>query len=337
MTLAEVARKAGVSAATVSRVLSGRSMVSPAMRDRVMSVVRELNYAPNVYAQALAGGRSRTLGMIVSNIENPFFLGVFMALEECATQQGYEVLVENTGYQRERLVDSIRSMLKRRVEGLAVVVSEMDRGLIDELAAQEVPVVFYDVGRPARNITNIRVRYDRGTQRMAEYLYSLGHRRFGFVGHHAGLGPLEERKRTFIEVMERFGRDVRFATASGADSPGGGRQAANDLLSTSLEPTAILCANDHMAVGVLRELHDRGLRVPADVSVAGFDNIALAEHLCPSLTTARIPQREIGRLTFESLVFGDGARAREILIEPELIVRESSGAAPAPTNRKRRN
>jgi LacI family transcriptional regulator len=233
VTLAEVARRAGVSAATVSRVMSGRTVVSPAIRDRVMRVVREVNYAPNVHAQALAGGRSRTLGMIVSNIENPFFLGVFVALEEFATQQDYEVLVEHTGYRRERLVDSIRSMLKRRVEGLAVIVSEMDQGLIDELAAQDVPVVFYDVGRPARNITSIRVRYDKGTQRIAEYLYSLGHRRFGFIGHHAGLGPLEERKRTFVEVMERFGKGVRFASASGMDSPGGG---AMPRLSCSVRP-----------------------------------------------------------------------------------------------------
>ncbi|MCL4794185.1 MAG: LacI family transcriptional regulator [Bryobacteraceae bacterium] len=335
MTLAEVARRAGVSAATVSRVLSGSPAVKPSMRERVLTVVRQVNYLPNVHAQALAGGRSRTLGMIVSNIENPFFLGVFMALEEHATQQEYEVLVEHTGYRRERLVASIRSMLKRRVEGLAVIVSEMDRGLIEELAAQDVPVVFYDVGRPARNITSIRVRYDRGTQRTAEYLYSLGHRRFGFVGHHAGLGPLEERKRTFTEVMERFGKGVRFATASGMDSPAGGRHAAGDLLSGTLRPTAILCANDHMAVGVLRELHDRGLRVPDDVSVAGFDNIGLAEHLCPSLTTVRIPQRMIGQLAFEALMFGDAAKPRDIVIEPELIVRESSGPAPG-TNRRRR-
>lgn len=330
MTLAEVARRAGVSAATVSRVLNGRPAVKPSMRDRVMSVVRQLNYAPNVHAQALAGGRSRTLGMIVSNIENPFFLGVFMALEEFATQQNYEVLVEHTGYRRETLVESIRSMLKRRVEGLAVIVSEMDRGLIEELAAQDVPVVFYDVGRPAHNITSIRVRYDKGTQRTAEYLYSLGHRRFGFVGHHAGLGPLEERKRTFFEVMERFGKGVKCAAASGLDSPSGGRHAAGELLSSPLRPTAILCANDHMAVGVLRELHDRGLHVPRDVSVAGFDNIALAEHLCPSLTTVRIPQRSIGQMAFEALVYGDTVRGRDIVIEPELIVRESSGPARAP-------
>jgi len=336
MTLTEVARKAGVSAATVSRVLNGSPVVKPAMRERVMAVVRQVNYAPNVHAQALAGGRSRTLGMIVSNLENPFFLGVFRALEECSARQGYEVVVEHTGYQRDRLVESIRSMLKRRVEGLAVVVSEMDRGAIEELAAQEVPVVFFDLGRPARNITTIRVRYDKGTQRIAEYLYSVGHRRFGFVGHHAGLGPLEERKRTFEEVMERFGAGVWYATASGMDSPGGGRYAASELLSGELKPTAILCANDHMAVGVLRELRDRGLSAPEDVSVAGFDNIALAEYLCPSLTTVRIPQGEIGQLTFEALVFGNGDKARDIVIEPELIVRESSGPAPAAKVRRRR-
>lgn len=334
MTLAEVARQAGVSAATVSRVLSGRAAVSSPTRQRVLSVVRQLNYQPNVYAQALAGGRSHTIGMIVSNIENPFFLGVFCSLEEMASTQGYEVVVENTGYRRERLVNSIRSMLKRRVEGLAVIVSEMDGSLLDELAAQEVPTVFYDVGRPARNITNIRVRYDRGTFRVAEYLHSLGHRRLAFVGHHSGLGPLQERRRTFAQVMESFGPGVEWEAATGPDSPAGGRSATAQILSSPLRPTAILCANDYMAIGVIRELRDRGLSVPEDVSVSGFDNITLAEHLCPALTTVRIPQHEIGQLAFEALLFGPSGSGREIFIDPELIVRESTGPAP---KRKRRS
>lgn len=334
MTLARVASKAGVSAATVSRVLSGSATVSAPVRDRVLSVVRQLNYQPNVHAQALAGGRSRTLGMIVSNIENPFFLGIFVSLERLAAQRGYEVVVENTDYRRERLVNSIRSMLQRRVEGLAVIVSEMDASLIDELAAQDVPAVFYDVGKPARNITNIRVRYDRGTLRTAEYLYSLGHRAFGFIGHHSSLGPLQERRRTFIEVMRSLGERVRYETASGPDSPGGGRAALAELLDGTLRPTAILCANDYMAVGVLRELYNRGLSVPGDVSVAGFDNVHFAEYLCPALTTVRIPQRQIGQLAFEALLLNTPGRPSEIVIEPELIVRESTGSAPRRRRRK---
>lgn len=328
MTLAEVARKAGVSAATVSRVLSGRTAVSPHVRDRVLSVVQKLNYHPNVHAQALAGGRSRTLGMIVSNIENPFFLGIFVSLEEMASQQGYEVVVEHTGYHRDRLINSIHSMLKRRVEGLAVIVSEMDKSLIADLAAQDVPVVFYDVGTPAKNITNIRIRYDRATRRIAEYLHSLGHRSFGFVGHHPGLGPLQERRRAFVEAMRRFGGDVRFATASGPDSPEGGRAAASELLDHSPNPTAILCANDYMATGVLREIRNRGLSVPGDISVSGFDDIHFAKHLCPALTTARIPQRHIGQLVSKALLSDTSERPSEILIEPDLIVRESTGPAP---------
>ena len=334
MKLAEVARIAGVSPATVSRVLSGQAPVAVPTRERVLSVIRDLRFQPNLHAQALAGGRTRTLGMIVSNIENPFFLGVFCSLEDLGNRQGYEVVVENTGYHPDRLVEAMRSMLKRRVVGLAVIVSEMDRSLIDELAGLRTPIVFYDVGRPERNITNIRINYQQGMLRTAQYLYSLGHRRFGFVGHHAGLGPLQERKRTFIEVMRGFGSAVRWGAAAGSDSPEGGRLAAGELLASTLRPTAILCVNDWMATGVLRQLRDRDLRVPEDVSVAGFDNIALAEHLCPSLTTARIPQRQIGELAFEALVFDSPDRPRDIVIDPDLIVRESTG--PSPLQKRKR-
>ena len=189
MTLEEVARRARVSTATVSRVLNDTGPVKPATRARVLKVIQEVNYSPNLHAQSLAGGRSRSLGVIVSNIENPFFLDIHRTVEAGAHAAGYDVIMANTGYSPERLVTSIRLMLGRRLAGLAVIVSEMDATLIQELSSQRIPVVFYDVGTPRRNITNIRVDYRVGMAKVASYLYSLGHRRVGYVGHHATLGP----------------------------------------------------------------------------------------------------------------------------------------------------
>lgn len=326
MTLDQVAKRARVSTATASRVLNNIDVVSEPTRKRVLQAANELRYHPNVYARALAGGKSRTLGMIVSNIGNPFFLDIFRSLEDLASKNEYEVVVENTDYSPSRLVDAVRSMIGRRLVGLAVVVSEMDPHLIEELAAQELPIVFYDVGRPAHNITNIRVRYERGVQRTVEYLYSLGHRRMAFVGHHAGLGPLQERRSTFLQTIENY-PGVQSVTVSSSDSPSGGRQAAHELLESDFAPTAILCVNDFMAIGVIRELRDKGLRVPDDVSVTGYDNIELAEFIVPSLTTANIPRRRIGEIAFDALT-GNGHRGtaeQEILIVPELVVRESTG------------
>jgi len=330
MTLAEVAKRAQVSTATVSRVLNNPSLVREATRQRVLKAAQELKYHPNLHAQTLAGGRSKTIGMIVSNIENPFFLDIFCSLEGTAAENGYEVVVQNTDYRPSRLVACVRSMLGHRLAGLAVIVSEMDPDVIQELTEQDLRIVFYDVGKPARNITKIRVRYGKGMRRTVEYLYSVGHRRMAFVGHHGTLGPLHERRRTFLRTLAQF-PDVEHATASNLDSPAGGRLAARQLLSSGFEPTAVICVNDYMAIGVMRELRDQGFQIPRDVSVTGFDNIELSAFVHPALTTANIPRHRIGEMAFEALVPTDRPglkQGREILIEPELVLRESSGPAP---------
>src|SRR5579885_2727369 len=190
MNLEQVARRAKVSTATVSRVLNNIGPVRASTRARVIKAIEELKYYPNLHARNLAGGKSRTIGVIVSNLENPFFLDIYKTVESDAHAGGYEVVVANTDYRPEQLVTSIRLMIGRRVAGLAAIVSEMDPALIDELSDTQIPVVFYDVGCPRKNITNIRVNYRRGIEKVIEYLHTMGHRRIGFVGHHAVLGPI---------------------------------------------------------------------------------------------------------------------------------------------------
>jgi LacI family transcriptional regulator len=327
MTLEEVARRARVSTATVSRVLNNGASVKSTTRARVLRVMQELKYSPNLHAQSLAGGRSRTLGVIVSNIENPFFLDVYKTVEAGAHAAGYELVMANTDYSAERLVASIRLMLGRRPAGLAAIVSEMDATLIQELSAHSIPVVFYDVGTPRRNITNIRVDYRSGMTKLASYLYSLGHRRVGYVGHHATLGPILERVRTLRDAAGRHpGLEVEIAT--GDDSLEGGRQAARALLARTPRPTALVCVNDVMAVGALREVRARGLRCPEDVSVSGFDNVTLAQFSTPALTTVHIPRDEIGRVICDCLLRENAPSAQEFVVEPELVVRDSTGPAP---------
>jgi LacI family transcriptional regulator len=330
MSLAEVAKRARVSTATVSRVLNNAAVVKTSTRARVMKAVAELKYHPNLHAQTLAGGRSRTIGMIVSNMENPFFFDIFRQLEADALASGFEVVVANTDYQPERLVSSIRLMIGRRVAGLAAIVSEMAPHLIDELTASSIPVVFYDVGTARQNITNIRVDYRKSIEKIVKYLHSLGHRRMAFIGHHASLGPISERQIAFSRAVALCSPPVVFRTATHADGLEGGRQATREILATGFKPTAIVCVNDFMAVGVLRELREHGLRIPQDVSVTGFDNIKLSEFSFPPLTTAHIPRQEIGRIAFECMVpRRDSSRisGRDIVIDPEFVVRESTGPA----------
>jgi len=328
ISLDAVARKAGVSTATVSRALNNLNVVKDSTRARILKAAEELKYHPNLHARSLARGKNKILGILVSNMENPFFFDIYHALESAAHANGFEVVVANTDYRSEQLVSSIRLMIGWRMAGLAAIVSEMDSHLMQMLTDSNIPIVFYDVGTPRKNITNIRVDYRKGMKKIVEYLYSMGHRKMAFVGHHATLGPISERRKTFSETVAQFSPGAQSLIVTGADALEGGRQAARELLSSGFEPTAIICVNDFMAVGVLRELREHGISVPGDISVTGFDNIKLAEFSSPALTTAHIPRDQIGQTIFETLVSGKpGSRlaGQELLIDPELLVRESSG------------
>ena len=327
MNLEQVARRAGVSTATVSRVLNNAASVKSSTRARVMKTIEELKYNPNLHARSLAGGKSRSIGVIVSNIENPFFLDIYKAVEAGAHSAGYEVIMANTDYSPERLTTNVRLMIGRRVAGLAAIVSEMDANLIEELNGSSIPVVFYDVGAPRRNITNIRVNYQRGMEKLISYLYSLGHRRVAFVGHHAGLGPINARLKVLLDAVARF-PGLQVETSADTDSLEGGRRATRGLLTARLGVTAIVCVNDLMAVGALRELRDSGLRVPQDISVTGFDNIKLAQFCHPPLTSVHIPRDEIGQTICDCLIRTEfKLLEQDFVIDPELVVRDSTGPA----------
>lgn len=322
MNLADVARRAGVSTATVSRVMNNVGVVREETRLRVTRAAEELRYYPNVHARALAGGDPRVIGLIVSNLENPFFLDIFRSLETAAHDAAYEVLISSTGYRPERLHALVRLMIGRRPAGLAIVVSEMDQALLDELAHHELPVVVYDVGAPHRGLVHIKVDYRAAMHQIVSHLVDLGHRRLAFVGHHPTLGPLHDRKETFLEIVQQFSPSIDYRTATGTDSFRGGREAVRAVFGEGFQPTAIVCVNDFMAAGALRELRALNLRVPDDVSLTGFDDIELADILSPPLTTAHIPRDLIGRLIFESLT--TTPQPREILLTPTFVRRAST-------------
>jgi DNA-binding LacI/PurR family transcriptional regulator len=266
--------------------------------------------------------------VIVSNLENPFFFDIYKTIEADAHERGYEALMANTDYRSEQLVSSVRLMIGRRVAGLAAIVSEMAPELMEELNASRTPVVFYDVGTARHNVTNIRVNYRRGIEKVVDYLYSMGHRRLGFIGHHAILGPINERMKTVLDAVARIpSLEVRIAADS--DTLEGGRQAARTLLASGFDPTAIICVNDITAVGCLRELRERGIRVPQDISVTGFDNVKLSEFCYPALTTVHIPRERIGHIISDWLIPETGVMetSAEVVIDPEFVLRDSTGPA----------
>ena len=332
MTLEDVAKRAGVSTATVSRVINNSTNVRPATRARVLKAIRELNYTPNIHARVLAAGSSRALALIVSNIENPFFVDIFRYLENEALASGYEVMIASTNYEPERLRTLVRLMLGRQISGMALMVSELEESLATELQRARARLVLLDAPGSYQDAVVVRLSYQREMQRLCEYLYSLGHRRMAFIGHHTTLGPLSQRLQAFLNVMEQYASEVSWRVVTDDDNFAGGRRAVRELFASGFNPTAVVCVNDCMAVGALSQLREMGLRVPDDVSVTGFDNIALAEVVHPPLTTVHIPRDVIGRTIFAHLVVRDDRsedRPQEVFIEPQLILRDSTGPAPS--------
>ena len=329
--LRDVARKAGVSTATVSRSLTQAASVRPKTRSKVLRAVKELKYRPNRHARALRGRRSRTVGLVVSNLENPFFLDKFHYLEREAVRQGYEVVVESTGYDPRRLSESLEGMLARSLAGLVVSASELDASVSEVLEGVDIPLVIFmsDVEMSLPSCTRINVNDASGVQTLVRYLRSLGHRRFGVLGHHTNMGNLRARAALIDRALKASGGGSRIASAEVEDSPAGGRLGARTLLAAEPRPTAIVCLNDHVAIGVLREIREHGLSVPEDVSVVGFDNIGLSEYTNPALTTVHVPRDYLGRLAMERILSGGGASPSEVIADPQLIIRESTGPAPA--------
>jgi DNA-binding LacI/PurR family transcriptional regulator len=330
MNLQDVAKRAGVGAATVSRVLNGSPGVKSSTRARVLRAVEELRYKPNLHARSLAGGRSNVLGVVMTNLYNPFFADVYHAIETNAMQHGYETLLANSSHDVKLLKTSVHRLLGQQVAGLGVF-PEMEPAILEELREAQIPVVLFDAPETVEGFTTIHFDHRKGMRMLLDLLHALGHRRMTYISAPIFLRNTEERRLEFVETTSRYGAEGLVVTPV-EDGFAGGREAAREVLRSGFAPTAILCVNDWVAVGVIRELRNQGLDVPRDVSVTGFDNITIAEFCCPSLTTIHIPRTEIGRLVVAGLVpdaSGASPPPRHVYLDPELVLRESTGVAPA--------
>ena len=329
MRLQDVAKSAGVGTATVSRVLNGHPDVKSSTRAKVLRAIEELKYRPNLHARTLAGGQTHILGVVMANSYNPFFADISQAIELNAVQRGYQIELSNAHTEIAEVQTCVHRFLGQRVSGMALF-PEIDPGISDELREANIPLVLYDCGEAGGNITAIHFDHRKGMRMLMDLVYALGHRRIAFIAAPRCLAATEARRLVFLETAAHYSVEARTLQPV-ADGFAGGREATRDLLRSGFAPTAILCVNDWIAVGAIRELRNRGLSVPGDVSVTGFDNITLAEFCCPSLTTIHIPRAEIGRLVVEALIPDESGAllpARQICLDPELVVRESTGAAP---------
>jgi DNA-binding LacI/PurR family transcriptional regulator len=336
MNIREVARLAKVSTATVSRTINGSDKVTPKTKERVQRAIEELRFYPNTWARALGSGRSSLYGLIISDITNPFFPELVKSFEDMAVQHGREVLVANTSYDPARMKVCVSRMLQRKVDGVAIMTSEMDERLIVEFESRGIPLVFLDTGLVHALASNILVDYAAGVEAAMDHLATLGHTRIAFIAGPATLRSARIRRDAYLRFMEQKGLGAA-CVEQGNHQVMGGHEAMARLLDTKPLPTAVLCSNDMTAIGALGAIHERGLRVPDDISIAGFDDIAISAFTHPALTTVRLSREEIARLAFRALYASrDGVAGAEFTVRPTLVVRRSTGPAPSTHSKPQR-
>ncbi|GGG89566.1 LacI family transcriptional regulator [Edaphobacter dinghuensis] len=331
MDIRTIARLANVSIATVSRTINRVPTVNPKIAKRVWEVIEELDYFPNTQARALVSGRSWILGLIVSEITNPFFPELIQGFEDIAVEHGYEILVSSTNHDPKRMSHCIRRMLERKVDGVAVMTFGIEAPLLDQLAQRKVPLVFIDVGPDGPGINVLKVDYHHGIRQGVQHLAALGHRNIAFVRGPEGLHSAESRLDAFLVSLRECGIAPNPAwILSGDHTLEGGMAAMQQLLGEKNMPTAVMCSNDMTAIGVLHTMYRAGLRVPDDLSVIGFDNIHIAEVTIPPLTTVQMSRFDLAKAAVTALrACAEGteksAQKHEYNIQTDLVVRESTG------------
>lgn len=325
VTLGMVAAASGVSPSTVSRVLSGSAQVSAEKTERVRRAIDELGFVPNTLARALADGRTFNVGLLSQHFESPFYALLLRGIEEVLTPAGYALVVSSGHWNPEEEKRCIASLRARRVDGIIVLTG----GLSDEFLvgiARELPVVVTGRTLQAPGLHSLKTDDVEGARVATRHLIERGHARIAFIGGDATHADAQERERGYRLAFEQAGLDVDEALITAGDYiEAGGARAMERLLAQGADFTAVFAANDQMAAGAARVLHSRGLRVPEDVSLVGYDDLLNTAHASPPRTTVDVHIAELGRRAASAmldLLRSGGSRVQSPV--PELIVREST-------------
>lgn len=328
MNMRTVAARAGVSSATVSRVINGSPLVNPETAEHVRRVIDEMQFIPNPVATTLKYGWSRTYGLIIPDITNPFYPEFLLSFEELLVKIDHELMLANIGSSSDSLVHSIRRMLMRQVDGVVLLASEFETRAIEPLLAHKVPLVTADRRRVEEGVSDVSMDFDSGYMQAVAHLASLDHKRIGFVGGIEGLKTSATRFNAFRKGLQAHGLTFSPADFEEGDyRVDGGERAAHRLLAKKTLPTAIVTANDLTAFGVVRELHRAGMDVPREMSIVGMDDIAMSDILHPPLTTVRLDRKLIASACLEALEYTKAhldERGKRFSIPATLIVRETT-------------
>ena len=325
--ITDVAAAAGVSVATISRALRSPDVVAPETLERVLTAIRDMGYTPNAQARNLRTSRAKMIIAIVPDIANPFFSEVIRGIERVAQQQGYSVLLGDTENNSKREEIYAQMVASRQVDGAIILLPHIS----SSIRRAGAPIVNACEYVSDKTITSVYSDNVGGARSATEYLLALGHVSIGFIGGPPGSPLSVDRERGYVEAMRSNGLSPdRKLMAAGDFSAESGVRATEALLARGVPLTALMCANDEMALGALRAVRDRGLSVPADISIIGFDDIRLARFIDPPLTTVAQPMQEIGREAMTLLIellADPTVAARKRILPTQLIIRGSTAKA----------
>ena len=336
MNMKDLARLLGVSRQTVSAVLNGKDWVSQETRERVLQAIREHNYAPNQHAVSLTGKGTRLLGVVLRDISNPFYTQIAMGIESVARASGYSILYHNTFEKHDYEVEAIRSLLAFRVSGIIIspIQIGVDLSHLKHVAELNIPVVSIDKV-PGIDTHSISFANQEAALEATNYLAEQGHRKIAFLKGPELVASARERLAGFMACAEQRGLEVADSWLVDPGTTEAEREKAiyQLLKDPANRPTAVFCFNDLLAVSVYKAAHELQIRIPQELSVVGFDDIAIASLLGPPLTTVRIDSYRVGveaarRVMAE--IQGDSPNTRQITHTPTLVRRKSVAAVAAP-------
>jgi len=333
-TIKDVALLAGVSIGTVSNVLNGLPGVKNRNKENVLRAIRQLNYSPNTTAQSLKTNRSKTIGLMLPAIDNPFYPELTRGVEDYAKSNEFSIILCNTNRDYQKETQYLEVLFSKRVEGVILVKTRLPAAMLKQTAGKLKYVLVDSLAGGYVNADSIGVDNYGGCTQMMEFLHENGHTKIAFIKGDVESRSAHDRFLAYTDFLSGINiavRDEYVKSGSTEFSWKNGYRAAQELLALADRPTAVFASNDIMAIGAIKAIKESGLRVPEDISVCGFDDIEMCELVSPALTTVYHPKYEQGvtaaRLLIDLLTEKEPSMVRNFTLKTELIIRGSAGPA----------
>lgn len=334
VTIRDVAERVGVHHSTVSRALSPskRDKISPAVVKKVEQAADELGYFPNIVASSLKQNRSFTVGVLIPDLTNPLFPPIIRGIQDAVEAAGYTVITANTDDEQDKELNALRIMRGRAIEGMIISTARREDRIVDECIANDIPFVLVNRTVDHDGVSAVIVDEDHGVRSVIDHLVGLEHTRIAHVSgpQHSSTGF--GRARAFTQCMNAHDLRGELIEVAEKYTIEEGRRAFTRLLARDKKLTAVVAANDMLALGCLDATKELGLRVPEDISITGYDDIQFLDRMSPALTTVHVPKYEMGALATQKLldmIAGDDSSASIVRVQPSLVVRNSTAAAPS--------